>query len=58
LKSVKVAGAHSVGIECASENKYIDNLYHPEEGDAATENGDMTLQFPGDSFGIWVAHGW
>jgi len=57
LKSVDAAGADSVGIQPASEQEYIDNFDNPKEGDEAAENGGVALQFAGDSFGFWVAHG-
>ena len=57
FKSVDAAGADSIGIQRASEDEYIDNLDRPEEGDEAAENGCVALQFAGDSFGFWVAHG-
>ena len=58
FKSVDAAGADSVGIQPASEQEGIDNFDNPEEGDDAAENGGVALQFAGDSFGFWVAHGW
>ncbi len=58
FKSVDGAGADSVGIQCTSKHEYIENLDRPQEGDEAAENGCVALQFAGDRFGFWVAHGW
>lgn len=57
LKSVEAAGADSVVIQRALEQEYIDNFDNPEEGDEAAENGGVALQFAGDAFAFWVAHG-